>query len=318
MENLYLKKYKPKYFNNFYIDKDIIQLLKTLIEIDNLNILFIGDSGVGKTSIIEATIREYYGIDNIFHPDILFINSLKEQGIQYYRNNLKTFCQTKCSIDTKKKKFIILDDIDMINEQSQQVFRNYIDKYSHNVNFLISCVNNQKVIDNIQSRTTIIRIKKVTNTDFKKIFKKIKKKENILIDEEGEQFLYKICNNSINKLTNYLQKIKLYNKKTDIVTVKNICTNISFFIFEKYTTLWMEKNYTESIKLIMEIYKRGYSVLDILDNYFSFIKITNMIDEEKKYKIIKFICKYIENFYTKHEDEIELSFFTNNLIINLS
>ena len=317
MENLYLKKYKPKYFNNFYIDKDIIQLLKTLIEIDNLNILFIGDSGVGKTSIIEATIREYYGIDNIFHPDILFINSLKEQGIQYYRNNLKTFCQTKCSIDTKKKKFIILDDIDMINEQSQQVFRNYIDKYSHNVNFLISCVNNQKVIDNIQSRTTIIRIKKVTNTDFKKIFKKIKKKENILIDEEGEQFLYKICNNSINKLTNYLQKIKLYNKKTDIVTVKNICTNISFFIFEKYTTLWMEKNYTESIKLIMEIYKRGYSVLDILDNYFSFIKIKNMIDEEKKYKIIKFICKYIENFYTKHEDEIELSFFTNNLIINL-
>ena len=171
---------------------------------------------------------------------------------------------------------------------------------------------------NIQSRTTIIRIKKVTNTNFKKIFKKIKKKENILIDEEGEQFLYKICNNSINKLTNYLQKIKLYNKKTDIVTVKNICTNISFFVFEKYTTLWMEKNYSESIKLIMEIYKRGYSVLDILDNYFSFIKITNMIDEEKKYKIIKFICKYIENFYTKHEDEIELSFFTNNLIINLS
>tara|TARA_Y100000591_G_scaffold323391_1_gene341143 strand:+ start:161 stop:1117 length:957 start_codon:yes stop_codon:yes gene_type:complete len=318
MENLYLKKYKPKYFNNFYIDKDIILLLKTLIKIDNLNILFIGDSGVGKTSIIEATIREYYGIDNIVHPDILFINSLKEQGIQYYRNNLKTFCQTKCSIDSKKKKFIILDDIDMINEQSQQVFRNYIDKYSHNVNFLISCVNNQKVIDNIQSRTTIIRIKKVTNTDFKKIFKKIKNKENILIDEEGEQFLYKICNNSINKLTNYLQKIKLYNKKTDIVTVKNICTNISFFIFEKYTTLWMEKNYNESIKLIMEIYKRGYSVLDILDNYFSFIKITNMIDEEKKYKIIKFICKYIENFYTKHEDEIELSFFTNNLIINLS
>ena len=255
MENLYLKKYKPKYFKNFYIDKDIIQLLKTLIKIDNLNILFIGDTGVGKTSIIEATIREYYGIDNIIHPDILFINSLKEQGIQYYRNNLKTFCQTKCSIDTKKKKFIILDDIDMINEQSQQVFRNYIDKYSHNVNFLISCVNNQKVIDNIQSRTTIIRIKKVTDDDFKKIFKKIKKKENILIDEEGEQFLYKICNNSINKLTNYLQKIKLYNKKTDIITIKNICTNISFFVFEKYTSLWLEKNYKDSIKLIMDIYK---------------------------------------------------------------
>ena len=111
MEHLYLKKYKPLYFNDFYIDKDIIQLLQTLIKVDNLNILFIGDNGVGKTSIIEAVIREYYGINSVVHPDILFINSLKEQGIQYYRKNLKTFCQTKCSINSKKKKFIILEII---------------------------------------------------------------------------------------------------------------------------------------------------------------------------------------------------------------
>ena len=30
------------------------------------------------------------------------------------------------------------DDVDIINEQSQQVFRNCIDKYSHNVNFIAS------------------------------------------------------------------------------------------------------------------------------------------------------------------------------------
>ena len=54
--------------------------------------------------------------------------------------------------------------------------------------------------------------------------------------------------------------------------------------------------------------------MDILDTYFLFIKSTNILSEEKKYKIIKLLCKYIIIFYNVHEDEIELALFTNNLI----
>ena len=57
--------------------------------------------------------------------------------------------------------------------------------------------------------------------------------------------------------------------------------------------------------------------MDILDNYFSFIKITNIIPENIKYKIIKIICKYISIFHTEHEYDIELAFFTNELIKNI-
>ena len=83
-----------------------------------------------------------------------------------------------------KKKFIILDDIDLINDQSQQVFRNCIDKYSHNVHFLASCSNTQKVIDSIQSRCTIIKIKPIDKKLLKKaekILKKWQKKELLYI-----------------------------------------------------------------------------------------------------------------------------------------
>ena len=45
------------------------------------------------------------------------------------------------------------------NEQCQQVFRNCIDKYSHNVNFISSCTNTQKVVESLQSRCTLIKIK---------------------------------------------------------------------------------------------------------------------------------------------------------------
>jgi len=318
MNNIsFLKKYQPKYYKDFYIKKDYINLLETLQQMDNLNILFIGRKGVGKTSLILASIREYYKCDLIPKNDVLFINSLKEQGIQYYRNNLKTFCQTQCSIP-KKKKFIILDDFDFINEQSQQVFRNYIDKYSHKVNFLISCKNNQKVIDNIQSRTIIIKLNPIQKTKFKILFNKIKKNEKIKITDKAENFLFRICSYSISQLLNNMEKFKLYNEEINIENVKNICTNISFFSFENYTKACLNKNYVDSIKIIFDIYNKGYSVLDILDNYFHFIKITDFIDEEKKYKVIKLICKYIEIFYTFHENEIELAFFTNNLINNLT
>ena len=42
------------------------------------------------------------------------INNLKDQGIQYYRNEVKIFSQTRSNIPFKKK-IIVLDDIDLIN-----------------------------------------------------------------------------------------------------------------------------------------------------------------------------------------------------------
>ena len=70
----------------------------------------------------------------------------------------------------------------------------------------------------------------------------------------------------------------------------------------------------EALNVLYVIYDQGYSVMDILDNYFTFVKITSLIDENLKYEIIPFICKYITIFHNIHEDEIELALFTNNLV----
>jgi hypothetical protein len=53
--------------------------------------------------------------------------------------------------------------------------------------------------------------------------------------------------------------------------------------------------------------------MDILDNYFIFVKLTNILTENQKYEIIPIICKYIAIFHNIHEDEIELTLFTNNI-----
>ena len=314
MNTPFLKKYQPLFYKDFVIDKDYIDLLKTLIEMDNLNILLIGNNGSGKTSLIEATIREYYNSDTIPQNNVLVINNLKEQGIQYYRNEVRTFSQSRSNIPNKKK-FIILDDIDLINEQSQQVFRNCIDKYSHNVHFLSSCTNIQKVIDAVQSRCSIIKIKPMKKAFLNKIFNKIKQNEKIKIDKNAQELILNICNNSIRQLINYLEKFKILNNKITCKKVKEICTNISFYEFEQYTNAWFNnKDITSAVNIIFSIFNKGYSVMDILDNYFIFIKMTDFISEIQKYEIIKIICRYISIFHTIHENELELVLFTNDLI----
>lgn len=310
----FLKKYQPKKYKDFIIEKDYIELLKTLIKMNNLNILFIGDSGTGKTSLLEATIREYYDLDDIPKNNVLYINNLQEQGISYYRTEVKTFCQTASSIP-QKKKFIVLDDIDTINEQSQQVFRNCIDKYSHRVHFIASSSNIQKTIESIQSRCTLIKLKPNKNNLLPQIIKKIKKEENIIINPAAEKFIINICNNSIRLIINYLEKFSFLNKKINLDIAKKICTNISYYDFEKYTNEWYKnKDLRKSVKIIYDIFEKGYSVMDILDSYFKFIKINTNLTENIKYQIIKHICKYISLFHTLHEDEIELLFFTQDLI----
>jgi replication factor C subunit 2/4 len=312
MELPFIQKYQPIELKDFEIDSELLELITTFIKIDSLNILFVADSGTGKSSIITSIVREYYR-ENYNEENILYINSLKEQGISFYRNDVKTFCQTTCSIPNKKK-IIILDDIDIINEQSQQVFRNCIDKYSHNVHFLASCCNTQKVIDSLQSRFNIIKIKALKTENLKKILKKISEAENIHIEPDAEDFILSISNNSVRILINYLEKFKLVSENIDVKLAANVCTNISFTEFIDYTELCINNELTKAIKIIYNIFDCGYSVMDILDNYFLFIKTTNIINETVKYKIIKLLCKYITIFHNIHEDEIELALFTNNLI----
>ena len=129
------------------------------------------------------------------------------------------------------------------------------------------------------------------------------------------KFIISISNKSIRTIVNYLEKFKLLNQEITIELANNLCTNISFYEFDQYTNLCKnEKDINESIKLIYKLSNRGYSVMDILDNYFIYIKITTLLSEEEKYVIIPFICKYITIFNNIHEDEIELAHFTNNLI----
>lgn len=323
----FLYKYRPLRIKDFYMDDELKDIIQLLIKMDNLNITLIGDTGTGKSALITSIINEYY-YDNqhpeytnlsnakkkqLVNDNVLTINSLKDQGIHFYRNDVKLFCQTKSSMPHRKK-IVVLDDIDTINDQSQQVFRNCLDKYQNNVHFISSCVNIQKVLDSLQSRQTIVKLKPIEKSNMEKILLHVINEENIHIDEDAIPFVLSLCNCSVRVLLNYLEKFKLLGLPITFDLADSICTSISFKLFTEYTHLVIEGKLNDAIKILYAIFDKGYSVIDIYDNYYSFVKMSDLFSEKERYELIKIVCKYITIFYNVHEDEMELALFTNNII----
>jgi DNA polymerase III delta prime subunit len=323
--SLFIDKYKPYYLSDFTHDSIPKKIIHTLLDIDDLNILFIGNTSSGKTTLLYALLREYYGLsktDPISETNIMFINNLKEQGINYFRNEMKTFCQSHCSIYGKKK-IIVIDDMDMVNEQSQQVFRNYLDKYKSNIHFLAACTNVQKVIESLQSRLHILHFSAAhaPRSDLcEHTLRRIVREESLALTDDSIAYILDKSGGSVRHVINHLEKIHLYANPGQLIELpvcEKLCSTLSFQPFEEYIAALREGKLSEAIRVLYNIHDYGYSVIDIYDFFFSFVKTTKSLTEDEKYNLLPILCKYITIFHNTHEDCIELALFTNHIKGNL-
>jgi len=296
-------------------------VLKTLIDLDEMNVLLVGGFNSGKTTMLYALAREYYHSSGapLSENNVLFINNLKEQGIQFFRNDMKTFCQTHCSVPGKKK-VILIDDMDGINKQSQQVFRNYIDKHRQHVCVIASCSNLQKVVESLQSRLHIVRIQPPTRRQIASMMDKIITKEAIAVDRGCREYLLERSNDNICNVINNLEKLSIYGRDGVILSrdvCEKLCSTISFHQFELYLGALIRRDLRDAIRIIYSLYDYGYSVIDILEYFFEFVKTTRLVEEGVKYKIVPNICESISIFHNTHENGIELAVFTNKVLVCL-
>ena len=325
-EPTFISKYTPSHLRDFEVcdgtdsaESKTTYILKTLMDIGDLNVLLVGGVNSGKTTMLYALLREYYGLarhSTIPETNVMFINNLKEQGIQYFRNELKTFSQSNCSIFGRKK-IIVVDDIDFVPKQSQQVFRNCIDKYKSNVQFIASCSNTQKVVESLQSRLHIIRLTPPTKQQMEQVRDTIVAKEAIWIDAESKQYLVERSNDSVRNIINNLEKLSIFSRDDIILsknTTKHLCSNISYGQFEEFVANAKSGMLQEATRVIYDIYDYGYSVIDILEYLFVFIKQTPLLTDDEKYRAIPHLCEFIAIFHNFHENPIELAILAGRLV----
>jgi DNA polymerase III delta prime subunit len=306
---LFTEKYTPKHFSDFGTEKkEIVHLLKHLIQINCCSMMIIGPNGSGKTLLIEVFLSEFFQ-GNVCAESILRINVLKEQGIHFYRNDLKYFCQNIAST----QKFVIMDDLDYLNEQSQQVIRNCIQKYSHNIHFIASCTNQQKVIETFNAMLLPIKLFRIQPSLLESIYDRIVSEETIDIDSATcKQYLVETRNN-VKSLINDLQKCKLYNTHITLDTIKDLLCDINHHMFDSFLELLQKDSVQLASNLLFNLHHEGFSVIDILTQFYEYIKYHPDLSDALKYEVTKVVTKFITLFHNLHEDPIELVFFSNNL-----
>ncbi len=157
MDKLLLLKYKPKVLDDFNINNNTKDLINKCIEYNYCNFFITGNSNSGKSSLINVILNMYYkNIDDSINNNILCINLLNDNGINYYRNEIKTFCKINNKINSVKKT-IIIDDLDLLNEQYQPILLNLIVNYK-NINFIITSNDINKINENIFYYLELIKI----------------------------------------------------------------------------------------------------------------------------------------------------------------
>ena len=151
-EILWVEKYRPNTIGESILP---IELKKTFQQfVDNgdcPNLLLSGSAGCGKTTVAKAMLEQ-------LGCTYMMINGSEESGIDVLRNKIKNFAST-VSMDGKRK-YVILDEADYLNPQSTQpALRGFIEEFSKNCGFILTCNFRNRIIEPLHSRCSTIEFR---------------------------------------------------------------------------------------------------------------------------------------------------------------
>lgn len=121
-----VEKYRPTEWDDVYGNKDIITVLKRVIENDTTqHMIFVGRPGCGKTMLARIFASKYFGESLSFdsdHPHYREMNASDARGIDVIRSRrVKNFCKTKGP--KGKKRILFLDEADSLTPEAQRALR---------------------------------------------------------------------------------------------------------------------------------------------------------------------------------------------------
>lgn len=144
-DNIWVEKYRPRTLSDIVLTADNRSSLESIAKDNEIpNLLFIGNAGIGKTSLAKILVH------GVLKCQYLYINASDENGIDTIRTKVTGFSKVK-SLDGNVK-VIILDECDGLSGDAQRALRNVMEEYCEYTRFILTANYNHKVIPALQSR----------------------------------------------------------------------------------------------------------------------------------------------------------------------
>lgn len=180
-EFLWVEKYRPQRLDDCILPEGLLKTFKSIVDSGEMqNMLLTGTAGLGKTTVARA-------MCNMLDLDYMVINGSEESGIDVLRTKIRQFASS-VSLQSKGPKVIILDEADYLNPSSTQpALRGFIEEFSNNCRFILTCNFKNRVIEPLHSRCAVIEF----NTSKKQmaaLAHSFMKRLEYILKEEGIQY----------------------------------------------------------------------------------------------------------------------------------
>ena len=151
-EFLWVEIYRPRTIADTILPKQLKTTFQKFVDDNNVpNLLLTGRAGVGKTTVARAMLDQ-------LDCDYIVINGSLHGNIDTLRNDILAFASTVSF--SGGRKYVILDEADYLNPNSTQpALRNFMEQYSKNCGFILTCNFKNKLIEPLWSRCSVVEFK---------------------------------------------------------------------------------------------------------------------------------------------------------------
>ena len=183
-EFLWVEKYRPNTIEDCILPKGLKKTFQQIVDTGEVhNMLLSGTSGLGKTTVARA-------LCNQLNLDYIIINASEESGIDVLRSKIKQFASS-VSLNGGTK-VVILDEADYLNAQSTQpALRGFIEEFSANCRFILTCNFKNRIIEPLHSRCSVIEFN-TTKKELASLAASFMKRLQTILTSEGVDFNNKI------------------------------------------------------------------------------------------------------------------------------
>ena len=149
MNNLWVEAYRPAKIEDCVLPPHLKETFLEIVKTGEVpNLLLSGTAGLGKTTVARALCNEL-GLDYIL------INASESGNIDTLRGKIKQFASS-ISLSGGYK-VVILDEADYLNSSSTQpALRGFIEEFSANCRFILTCNFKNKIIEPLHSRCGVV------------------------------------------------------------------------------------------------------------------------------------------------------------------
>jgi DNA polymerase III delta prime subunit len=151
-EFLWTERYRPKTVADTILPAELKATFQQFVDQKNIpNLILAGSAGIGKTTIARAMLEE-------LGCDYLVINGSMNGNIDTLRNEILEFASSMSL--SGGRKYVILDEADYLNANSTQpALRNFMEEFSKNCGFILTCNFVNRIIEPLHSRCSIVDFK---------------------------------------------------------------------------------------------------------------------------------------------------------------